>query len=200
MTVIPGYRLFAGRRQLALEDEDLRSDALAGYGGQWMLPPGSGRLRDRHFAKRSRDKADLVYQRPLEVDARRRTSGDVAHHSPDRRLAESRTCVIKVWARTVIVANGGWACATRGSIPRGHRRQRARRRQEFYSVSAGYRWCDDMRIENVFVNGDQETAVSLRFTYSRQAPHSNWSNQFPEPCSPRPPTCTTWALVPRNRR
>ena len=43
--------------------------------------------------------------------------------------------------------------------------------KEFYSVSAGYRWCDDMRIENVFVDGDQEPAVSLRFTYSREAPH-----------------------------
>lgn len=54
--------------------------------------------------------------------------------------------------------------------------------KQFYSLSAGYRWCDEMRIENVFVNGDQEAAVSLRFTYSREAPHIEL-----EPCLPRPP-------------
>jgi catechol 2,3-dioxygenase-like lactoylglutathione lyase family enzyme len=51
--------------------------------------------------------------------------------------------------------------------------------KEFYTVSAGYRWCDEMRIENVFVAANRETAVSLRFTYSREAPRIELVESIP---------------------
>jgi catechol 2,3-dioxygenase-like lactoylglutathione lyase family enzyme len=51
--------------------------------------------------------------------------------------------------------------------------------KEFYSASIGYRWCDEMRIENVFVIADSEKAVSLRFTYSREAPHIELVESIP---------------------
>jgi catechol 2,3-dioxygenase-like lactoylglutathione lyase family enzyme len=41
----------------------------------------------------------------------------------------------------------------------------------WYGQAAGYHWCEEMRIENVFVTPDGKTTVPLHFTYSREDPH-----------------------------
>jgi hypothetical protein len=41
----------------------------------------------------------------------------------------------------------------------------------WWSNTAGYRWCQELNVENVLVTSESETVVPLRFTYSMDAPH-----------------------------
>lgn len=42
---------------------------------------------------------------------------------------------------------------------------------EWFAKSAGYRWCEEMKVDNLFVTAAGETAITLRFTYSMDVPH-----------------------------
>lgn len=51
--------------------------------------------------------------------------------------------------------------------------------KDWYSEMAGYHWCEEMKIENVFVTSNGEAKVPLRFTYSRQDPHVELVESIP---------------------
>jgi catechol 2,3-dioxygenase-like lactoylglutathione lyase family enzyme len=42
---------------------------------------------------------------------------------------------------------------------------------QWLAKTAGYRWCEHMRVDNKLVTSEGETIVPLRFTYSMDAPH-----------------------------
>jgi hypothetical protein len=41
----------------------------------------------------------------------------------------------------------------------------------WFAETAGYRWCEELKVDNLLVTADGETTVPLRFTYSMDEPH-----------------------------
>jgi catechol 2,3-dioxygenase-like lactoylglutathione lyase family enzyme len=49
----------------------------------------------------------------------------------------------------------------------------------FLAKTAGYRWCEEMRVDNKLVCPEGETIVPLRFTYSMDEPHVELIQSIP---------------------
>jgi catechol 2,3-dioxygenase-like lactoylglutathione lyase family enzyme len=45
--------------------------------------------------------------------------------------------------------------------------------------TAGYRWCEELKVDNLLVTTQGETIVPLRFTYSMDAPHVEVIQEIP---------------------
>ena len=51
---------------------------------------------------------------------------------------------------------------------------------DWLAKNAGYRWCEEMTVKNLFVTPVGETPISLRLTYSRDEPHLEVIEAIPD--------------------